>query len=108
MWPKAVVTKQLDERSYLVETDHGSYRRNRIDIKKTQEGQLADALVEPNSTTIKESQAKATPMKPVVPDTVSAKNKVDEPVSDQSAVEKPQRPKRSVREPAYLKDYVRK
>ena len=71
MWPKAV-TKRLHKRSYLVETDQGSYQRNRTDIKKTREGQLADAPVEPNSTTTEESQAKATPMKPVVPNTVSA------------------------------------
>ena len=39
VWPKAVVSERLDERSYIVDTDKGSYRRNHVDIKKTQEEQ---------------------------------------------------------------------
>ena len=33
-WTKATVTKWYDERSYQVETDFGSYRRNRVDLKQ--------------------------------------------------------------------------
>ena len=36
-WEKAVVSQRLDERSYLVETVKGSFRRNRVHLRKTQE-----------------------------------------------------------------------
>ncbi|XP_072046783.1 adhesion G-protein coupled receptor G7-like [Amphiura filiformis] len=36
-WEKAVVSERLDERSYLVETEKGSYRRNRVHLRKSQE-----------------------------------------------------------------------
>ncbi len=36
-WYKAKVLECLDERSYKVQTEHGVFRRNRIDLKKTQE-----------------------------------------------------------------------
>ena len=36
-WRKALVNRRLDERSYVVETTTGVYRRNRVDLKKTQE-----------------------------------------------------------------------
>ena len=36
-WTKGTVTKRLDERSYEVETDIGSYRRNRIHLRKIKE-----------------------------------------------------------------------
>ena len=32
-WKKAVITKRLDERSYELETDNQTYRRNRVDLK---------------------------------------------------------------------------
>ena len=36
-WDKAVVTHRLEKRSYEVETDCGSYRRNQVHLKKTGE-----------------------------------------------------------------------
>ena len=36
-WEKAVVSERLDERSYTVETPSGTFRRNRIDLKRTNE-----------------------------------------------------------------------
>ena len=36
-WDRAMVEKRLDERSYLVATEDASYRRNRVDLRKTQE-----------------------------------------------------------------------
>ena len=36
-WKKAKVTERLDDRSYLVETDYGMYRRNRQDLKSSNE-----------------------------------------------------------------------
>jgi transposase InsO family protein len=38
-WKKAVVTKRLDERSYEVETNDRSYRRNRVHLKASKEKQ---------------------------------------------------------------------
>ena len=34
VWEKATVTKRHDERSYEVETESGTYRRNRADLKE--------------------------------------------------------------------------
>jgi len=34
VWEKATVTKCLDEQSYEVETQVGTYRRNRADFKE--------------------------------------------------------------------------
>lgn len=36
-WEKGTVTKVLDDRSYLVETDNGTYRRNRVHLRQTKE-----------------------------------------------------------------------
>ncbi|XP_072031941.1 uncharacterized protein [Amphiura filiformis] len=36
-WQKAIVSRRLDERSYVVETPTAVYRRNRVHLKKTQE-----------------------------------------------------------------------
>ena len=36
-WTKAIVSRRLDERSYMVETPHAVYRRNRVHLKKTSE-----------------------------------------------------------------------
>ena len=36
-WKKGTVVKRVDERSYEVETDQGILRRNRIDIRQTNE-----------------------------------------------------------------------
>lgn len=59
-WTKAVVTKRLDERSYVVETPNGVYRRNRVHLKKTNEEppeiskeQSKPTLQEPQATTTK-------------------------------------------------------
>lgn len=34
VWQKATVTKRHDERSYEVESESGTYRRNRVDLKE--------------------------------------------------------------------------
>ena len=33
-WEKATVTKRYDERSYEVESEKGTYRRNRVDLRE--------------------------------------------------------------------------
>ena len=37
IWKKGVINKRLDERSYDVDTDEGTLRRNRVHLKKTNE-----------------------------------------------------------------------
>ena len=36
-WQKAIVTRRLDDRSYMVQTNNGVYRRNRVHLRKTLE-----------------------------------------------------------------------
>jgi hypothetical protein len=36
-WQRAIVSRRLDERSYVVETPTAVYRRNRVQLRKTQE-----------------------------------------------------------------------
>ena len=36
-WGKAIVNKRLDERAYEVETNSGTYRRNRVHLRKSNE-----------------------------------------------------------------------
>ena len=37
IWKKGVISKRLDERSYDVDTDDGTLRRNRVHLNKTNE-----------------------------------------------------------------------
>lgn len=93
-WEKAVVTRRLDERSYDVETDTGSYRRNRIDLKETKE--TANVPVNENvDTPPPEINIPTATQAPVVPNILT-----EEPPSPPL-----RRSLRSTREPAYLKDY---
>merc|ERR1712030_28199 len=39
-WAKGTVTKRLDERSYEVATDAGTYRRNRVHLRPSKEQQI--------------------------------------------------------------------
>ena len=50
---KAIVNKRLDERSYEVETNSGTYRRNRVHLRKSNEkppeihqSQINQAMIE--------------------------------------------------------------
>ena len=36
-WKKGIVLERLDQRSYEVQTDDGTYRRNRVHLKQTNE-----------------------------------------------------------------------
>ena len=52
-WEKATVVKRYDKRSYEVETDTGSYRRNRVDLKQQQPTpQMSTVISEPAPDTI--------------------------------------------------------
>jgi predicted Fe-S protein YdhL (DUF1289 family) len=100
-WDRATVSKRLDERSYMVETETGTYRRNRADLNKT--------------ATVKEPQIKIdlsneVPTDPQNDDSTS-ETVGEELTSSNNAISSGQGPtprtKRTTREPAYLKDYVR-
>ena len=104
VWPKAVVSEWLDEWFYIIETDEGSYRQNRVDIEKTREEQpYIESSGEPPGTSTEEVRNK-----PVVSEVPEPLNTKAEPDEISTAVERHVRPKRNLREPAYLKDYVRK
>ena len=52
-WEKATVVKRCDQRSYEVETDTRSYRRNRVDLKQQQPTpQMSTVISEPAPDTI--------------------------------------------------------
>ena len=52
-WEKATVVKRYNERSYEVETDTGSYRRNRVDLQQQQPTpQKSTVISEPVPDTI--------------------------------------------------------
>ena len=53
-WKKGVITKRLDERSYHVDTDSGTYRRNRSHLRKTTESDpLNDAYSSTTSAKVR-------------------------------------------------------
>ena len=55
VWKKAKVTKQLDDRSYEIDTGDDILRRNRVHLRKTEEEQLRNtADVWENSQTTEE------------------------------------------------------
>ena len=76
-WEKATVVKRHDERSYEVETDTGSYRRNRVDLKQQQP-----------------TPQKSRVISDLAPDTI---------MNEDPTTAKPNNDSRS---PGYLKDYV--
>ena len=76
-WEKATVVKRYDERSYEVETDTGSYRRNRVDLKQQQP-----------------TPQKSRVISDLAPDTI---------MNEDPTTAKPNNDSRS---PGYLKDYV--
>ena len=99
---KATVTKRHDERSYEVESAHGTYRLNRVDLKqqpsppKPTDQQLKE---NPAGTLNKEQNPVGT--------SKTANHQQKEQQSTPPTVPVPERPKRIRREPAYLKDYTR-
>ena len=59
-WQKGVVLKRLDERSYDVETDTNTYRRNRVDLKRTSESPPAGESV--TNERVQEKEAEIIPI----------------------------------------------
>ena len=90
-WKKGIVSSRLDERSYEVKTNKGSYRRNRVDLKKTRE-QPESLMTDTTQTEIAELDGS--------PD-MTQNGQAKEPETSR------QRPTRIRREPSYLNDYIR-
>ena len=95
-----MVTKRLDERSYEVETQAGTYRWNRVDLK---EQSLPRALEQNPKPAVTLDKEKTTPSTP--PGTPAANQLPREQKTTPAPVS--QCPKRNTKEPEYLKDYVR-
>ena len=95
VWQKATVTKRHDERSYEVESESGTYRRNRVDLTPAQ-----TPAVTPNRD---KEPSLAEPDRPR--ETPGAKQQPSEQQTTLAADS--ERRKRTIREPAYLKDYFR-
>ncbi|KXJ17239.1 hypothetical protein AC249_AIPGENE8719 [Exaiptasia diaphana] len=90
---KAMVRRRLDDRSYEVETDNSLYRRNRVDLKRTQEEPINKEVNIPTES----SHPLPTPLEDA-PMSLAPKDGTTAP---------PTRPARVRREPAYLEDFVR-
>ena len=96
-WDKAVVKQRLDDRSYEVESNNASYRRNRVDLKMTPQAP-------PDERPAPEIQdAKPAP----IPAGLTMAAPPPEAEVTLAAPVSPARPKRVRREPAYLEDFVR-
>ena len=96
-WEKGNVVKRHDERSYEIETELGSYRRNRVDLRLCQPQQQPAESIQTDSE-----------QPPAAPEPTAATTPSPEPTASNerpTATPVPQRPKRTTREPAYLKDY---
>lgn len=102
-WKKGVVVTRLDERSYIVDTpDGGSYRRNRLHLKKTPEPPPIPELQTTNpEPEIPEPQATEA-------DVAAPRLQPDQQPQQQSTMTTavPARPQRARRPPAYLNDYI--
>ena len=66
-WEKAVVQRRLDERSYKVDTPQGTYRRNRVHLRRTRETETTVPLVpvvshDTNSTAMNETVIDSEPV----------------------------------------------
>ena len=127
-WDKATVAKRLDKQLYLVGTEDASYRRNRVDLWKTQE------MSQPDTSSIKRRKVNSgngsqKPQPLCQPASMSPSNNQkscsthvttapprsekpelghpNKPVSPTSmSVPTETRPRRAVSEPAYLKDCI--
>jgi len=106
-WEKATVTKGYDERSYEVESEKGTYRRNRVDLREQPVPQrpLEQTPSQEPALTQNKDQTKTLAETNNLPDTLETIQQPQEQQPTPTAVS--QRPKRTLKEPAYLKDYSR-
>ena len=110
VWEQATVAKRPDERSYEVETEKGTYRRNRADLREQPIPQRSPQWTPPVQQTSEQTPSD-TPNKNQEKIQAGANSTQEASVqsgANQQVVHAPaaQRPKRTVREPAYLKDYL--
>ena len=109
VWNQATVIKRHDERSYEVETDTGTYRSNRVDLKKTAELQQPTAVLKQEITrpytelTADKDNSQPTTLKVKATQSSSMTNGMQPHSLQDTEPEAAQRPKRTIKEPAYLK-----
>ena len=97
------MTKRHDERSYEVETESGTYRRNRVDPKKQPTpSRPLEQMPSPPPPTQNKDKIPAKANRP--PETSDASQQLNEQQTPPAAVS--QHPKRTVKKPAYLKDFM--
>ena len=97
-WEKGVVHKRLDEQSYEIETPSGTFRRNRIDMRKTSETP-PELFQAPNHTSESAPSSSPSPVSPPF----------DSPPEIPPVPQEPLKLRRSTRATVqlrYLKDYV--
>ena len=105
-----MVAKRHDERSYEVEMEKGTYRRNRADLREQPIPQRSPQRTPPVQETSEQTPSD-TPNKNQEKIQAGANSTQEASVqsgANQQVVHAPvaQRPKRTVREPAYFKDYL--
>jgi len=102
-WEKATVTKRYDERSYEVESEKGTYRRNRVDLREQPVPQrpLEQTPSQEPALTQNKDQTKTLAETNNLPDTLETIQQPQEQQPTPAAVS--QRPKRTLKEPAYLR-----
>lgn len=85
VWEKAMVNKRLDERSYEVETQAGTHRRNRVDLKEQSLPRSLEQNPTPAVTLDKEKIPPSTPPgTPAANQTSSEQKTIPTPVSQRS------------------------
>ncbi len=114
-WEKGVVLKWLDEISYEIETRSGTFRRDRIDLRKTPEIpheplQTPNEIEEDDNTPPSAPSAPSAPSTPSTPSAPSPVRQSSDAVSElQPGWQGPGQLRRSawtIVRPSYLEDYI--
>ena len=99
-WQKAIVTSRLDERSYNVETPNGTYRRNRVHLRRTPEAPPCVVAPEPPTPSVTDNND------PVVQTSVNRLSNND--IVQDSPTSTARRSGRTTSKPEWMKDFVTK
>ena len=104
-WEKGVVRRRLDERSYEVETSHGTLRRNRVQLRKTDE---VAPDIEQNLTMVDPGhlEDQASSSKEMIGKEARAEVVCSPAAEDNTGVRPLRRSGRTRKQPSYLQDYM--
>ncbi|XP_011664712.2 uncharacterized protein K02A2.6-like [Strongylocentrotus purpuratus] len=101
-WERAIVKRRLDERSYVVETPSGIYRRNRVHLRQTPENPPDETTTSSNET----AEIQHANDHNATPDETEARPAPQASQSNDIELAPKTRSGRTVKRPNYLKDYV--